>query len=73
MPKATLTFSLPAEQEEYDTANKAGAYAAALHDIYYEIIRKRLKYQELTDGDTKIMDQVRDEFFEILNSHGIEI
>ncbi len=41
--KATLEFSLPEEQNEFDTVSKAGAYESALWEIK-ELIRGAAKY-----------------------------
>ncbi len=41
--KATLTFDLPEERPEFETAAHAGDFAAALDDIR-EVIRAHRKY-----------------------------
>lgn len=44
MPKATLTFTLPEEQNEFETATKAGDFHSALWEISQEIFRPARKH-----------------------------
>lgn len=43
--KATLTFTLPEEQEEHATALAGSEYRCALDDIR-DVLRKRRKYDQ---------------------------
>lgn len=70
MPKATISFSLPEEKEEYETTMKAVSYACALED-FRNYLRSRLKYEELTEEQSKTLDEVRTKFFEILADNEI--
>lgn len=44
MPKATLSFKLPEEHEEFETATKSADYKNALWDIGQEIFRPARKH-----------------------------
>ena len=50
MPKATLTFLLPDEQEEFETACHGSDYRAVLDDFRAKF-REMRKYQESVDVD----------------------
>ena len=65
-PKATLTFDLPAEQEEYDTTMHAGAYHSCLYDLYI-FLRADSKH-----GEGKYAE-VYEKFWEILKENDVEI
>ncbi len=62
MPKVTIEFNLPEEREEFELANKAGAYMAAIADIQ-EMLRKIRKYDSAPTPDLQEIldeDNVRD-------------
>lgn len=44
MPKATLTFDLPEEQNEFDLATSGGAYAHLIWSLENEIFRPARKH-----------------------------
>jgi hypothetical protein len=44
MPKVTLTFELPEEQEEFSVAEAGGRSISAIHDIRNEIFRPARKH-----------------------------
>ena len=46
MPKATLTFNLPEEREEYETATQGAGWKFALDDIMTRL-RTMIKYEEV--------------------------
>lgn len=50
MPKATLEFNLPEEQEEYDITMRAGNFSHSLWEFDQEFLRANIKYgiQEAT-------------------------
>ncbi len=53
--KATLTFTLPDEQAEFELALKGGKYAAAIEDVR-NAFREKFKYSEkqhTTWGDAR--------------------
>jgi hypothetical protein len=59
MPKGTLSFKLPEENEEYLMAIKAAAYWAALTDMD-NYLRGRLKYEDLPEAVDKALQEARD-------------
>lgn len=48
--KATLEFELPEERSEFETANRGGEYASALHDIK-QVFRSFHKHTDQTPED----------------------
>lgn len=48
--KALLKFSLPEEQDEFETANNGWKYRSILCDID-NFLRSKLKYEELSPGE----------------------
>jgi len=59
VPKSTLTFNLPEEQEELNHALNAVAYIAALQEID-NYLRGRLKYEELEQPVREALQAARD-------------
>ena len=55
--KATLTFNLPEEQEEFDTAVKAADYKIALWDIAQDIFRPARKHGYPNEAVQKVLDK----------------
>ena len=71
--KATLTFNLPEEQDDFNNAVKGTDYIYALNKIK-EYLRSELKYnQNLTDIEYKTIEKVREEFNKILTENKIEL
>ncbi len=68
MPKATLSFSLPEEQEEFKWANNGLAYLTALQDIA-QTFRDKAKYSE----GTIEWEDAKQLFWDTLNAAGVEI
>lgn len=67
MPKATLTFSLPEEQEEFKLAQNGSLYSVAIYDLD-NWLRGLIKYQDIEDIK---VEEVRGKLQEILNSLGL--
>lgn len=70
--KATLEFNLPEEQHDFDLAIQGGKMYSALWHISQEL-RKLWKYEELNDDEWKMVERIRDKFYEILNQHNINL
>jgi hypothetical protein len=70
--KATLTFTLPEEQVEFDTAIQASAAKSMLWDFAQQL-RSWQKYSnDFTDaGDA--LDKIRSEFYRLITEHNINI
>lgn len=69
MPKATLTFSLPDEREDFDLACNAGKLHSALYELS-TAIRSKVKYSE---EETTTWDEVKEMFWNTLKEAGAEI
>jgi hypothetical protein len=71
--KATLTFNLPEDNEEFNRAVKSADYYVCLFD-FNQFIRRELKYNEqLSDIERSIFETIKEEFNGILTENGIEI
>jgi len=71
--KVHLVFTLPEDKADHKSALEGPSMAIALQEIYDQIIRKRLKYGELSDSDAKLLEEIKTEFFEILDQHDLEL
>jgi hypothetical protein len=69
---ATLTFNLPDDQHEFDLAVQGSKMYVALWDISQEL-RKLWKYEELSEEEWKMVERIRDKFFEILDENQIKL
>lgn len=63
--KAILEFKLPEEQDEFDKARKGFDLHYNVIHFYENSIRKRLKYSELDHRTLVLMEELKEEFFEI--------
>lgn len=64
--KAILEFNLPEEREKFETAQKSFQYRYVIQEMD-EWLRRKLKYEELSDAESVIYQTVRDEFKRILD------
>jgi ClpP class serine protease len=60
--KATLSFDLPEEQEEYEIYQNAMKLHCAA-DAFSIYLRKKMKYSELTPTERKVFEEVQNEFY----------
>jgi len=70
--KAKLTFNLPEDKHEWENAMRADAMFCALWDVSQEL-RTLWKYEELSDDEWKMVERIRDKFYEILQEHNINL
>jgi hypothetical protein len=70
--KATLEFNLPDDQAEFDLATQGSNMYSALWDISQEL-RTLWKYEELSDQEWKMVERIRDKFYEILDDQQIKL
>jgi hypothetical protein len=71
--KATLEFNLPEDQEYYEEASNGTKYSIALFE-FDQYLRTQVKYNEqLTDEQYKVYEEVREKFYEIINSNNLSI
>jgi len=67
--KAILTFNLPKDQYEYESAAKGTVYRSLLHDMANEI-RRHTKYgDEKEEATWKVFS---DKFWELMNEYKID-
>lgn len=60
MPKATITYQLPEEQEEYTLAMKGGDYSAAVWELDQQFFRANIKYGVSNELLNKIVESLND-------------
>lgn len=65
MPKATLTFNLPEEQEEYTTTMKAGNFSSALWEYDQQFLRANIKHGVQSDTVRAIIADINNEYREV--------
>jgi len=70
--KAKLTFNLPEDQNEFDLAIQGSKMYLALWDISQEL-RTLWKYEELSEEEWKMVERIRDKFYEILDENQIKL
>ena len=70
--KAKLTFNLPEDQVEFDFAIQGSKMYSALWDISQEL-RKIWKYEELSEEEFKMVEKIRDKFYEIPDENQIKL
>ena len=70
--KATLKFNLPEDQAEFDLAVQGSKMYSALWDISQEL-RAIWKHEELSDEEFKMVERIRNKFFEILEDNQITL
>lgn len=69
--KATFTFNLPEEQEEFAVFINARSIHAALHE-FGEFLRSEFKYNtNLSSEKVEYLETVRNKFHEIVNNNGV--
>lgn len=67
-----MTFNLPEDQIEFDFAVQGGKMYSALWDISQEL-RTLWKYEELRDEEFKMVERIRNKFYEILDENQIKL
>ena len=70
--KAKLTFNLPEDQVEFDFAMQGSKMYSALWDISQEL-RTIWKHEELSEEEFKMVERIRDKFYEILGDNQITL
>ena len=70
--KATLEFNLPDEDAEFYCATKGQAMLNALWEIQTEL-RTLWKYEELNEDEFKMVERIREKFFDILQNNEINL
>lgn len=71
--KSTLEFNLPEDRDEHMRAVLADRMCSVLWETNYEIFRKRLRYDDLSEECHKVVESMRDEFIELLDDAGLNL
>lgn len=78
MPKVTIKFNLPEENEEFKTTLRAQALASAIHDIREQVFRPARKHGyseegllDLTQSEVELIEKLETIFNQILSDHDI--
>jgi hypothetical protein len=69
---ATLTFTLPEEQEEFYVCATGADWRMALEDMD-AYLRGRLKHEELTPDADRALDESRQKLHEFLTERGLSL
>lgn len=70
--KATLKFSLPEENDDFETATNGWKYRSVLIE-FDNFLRSKLKYEELTENEDRVYDKIRTELWDLLKEHNLEL
>lgn len=70
--KAILEFNLPEEQEEHQIALDGISYRCALSELS-NYLRSKIKYEEHTEEQYAVYEEIRSELYKILENDGLEI
>ena len=70
--KAKLIFNLETDQNEFELAVNAGKMYCALFDIKGHL-RQLEKYEELTEDQYKLLQRIREFFYESIENINMEI
>jgi hypothetical protein len=74
MPKATIEYNLPEEQDEFETANNASKYYSVLWELD-QYLRNFVKYPSDKEDPifTDTMAKVRDELWRLMREHNLDL
>lgn len=64
MPKATLSFNLPEEEQEFQWAQSGFEYLRTIEELD-NYLRSKLKYSELTADQHQIYEEIRSELWRL--------
>lgn len=70
--RMTMSFTLPEERDEFESANNGMLYHIVLQELDNHL-RSKLKYEVLTEEQSKIYDEVRSKLYELANDRGVTI
>ncbi len=70
--KASLTFKLPQEADEFYSASKGAEYRDAIGEVLSNL-RSRLKYDNLTDEQYHMTETLQAELIHAIRVRGLEI
>ena len=68
--RAIIEFTLPEEQDEFDTYRRAMDYAIVLEDLD-QYLRSQVKYTERPDSELAVIQEVRDKLRDLMESRDL--
>ena len=69
---ATLTFTLPEEEEEFDRAVQGGNWRMVVEDLDAHL-RSRLRHEDLSEDVHAALDRARTHLYELLEARGLSL
>jgi hypothetical protein len=72
MPKVTIEFNLPDEQDEYETMQKASKMQMVLWD-FSEYLRERRKWGHDYKSGDDALEKIIDKFYEVVTDNNITL
>ena len=69
--KAILEFNLPEDKEEFDAASRGMDWALVAWEID-QLLRNKLKYENLFPNTTAELEEIRDSLNEMLVDRGLK-
>ena len=74
MSKVTIEYTLPEEQEEFETANNASKYYSVIWDLD-QYLRNFVKYPSDREDPilTDTMAKVRDELWRLMKEYNLDL
>lgn len=70
--RVTMEYVLPKDDYEYRDALNGAKYHQALEDIY-QMLRNKVKYDQLTEAEGIAYNDVYDRFNEILHDNDVDL
>lgn len=70
--KITMEFNLPDDNYDYKIAREGQQYRSLLEGVYNHL-RHKVKYEELTDEQSKIYNELFDWFMNELNEEEVDL
>ena len=71
MPKATLSFSLPEERDEFYSAENGGLFRLVVYELD-QFLRQKLKHEQLTEKEDEIYQALRDKLNEFMSDYDLK-
>jgi hypothetical protein len=72
MPEIILKYTLPEEEAEFKAA-QSGTAALAVLSEFDRYLQNKLKYDNLSDKEYRIVEDIRNQFYTYLNERSLRI
>jgi len=72
MPKVTVEFNLPEEQEEFDLVSNSSKFYSVIWDLT-QFLRSEWKYNDeaYTDAQYETLEKIRSKVWELISENGL--